>query len=314
LFLASDSGTQHGLVVAVESALDNASPGFRIDLHIGDCGLDPTTRASMEEVWSRHPGIASLTFHRPRIEQFRPFMAGGLHPAALARLQMDRFIPGARRAIYLDTDVLVLGDLRQLAEVDLAGRCLAGARESCHADLASAGYDLSAIPLPTTPEAPYFNSGVMVVDLERWRECRVWETGEMLLTRYRDKFSHNDQAVLNLLFCGRVALLPDRWNRQRPICDALPILLPREGGILHFVARPKPWLFAYRPGCGAVSRWHEYLRSTRIELPPLPAPERRYRAPGALLWPAKGLDAIVRRVRSMARGSGLRGRKPILQH
>lgn len=297
LFLASDSGCQHGMVVTIESALDAASADFRVELHIGDCGLDPEVRSSMEQVWAKHPKVSSIHFHRLSLEGFQEYMHTGLHAAALARLMITDLIPDHDRAIYLDTDILVHGDLKELAEVDLQGNALAGVLEGYYHSLRESGYKLAEIPLEVQPDAPYFNSGMMVIDLEKWRQAPVWDTGKLLMTQYRDKFGHNDQSVLNLLFSGKALMLPLHWNRQRQMFDELPMVLPKDG-ITHFIGGIKPWHFAYRPGCGAVSKWHEYLIQTQVSLPPLPTPKRSYRGPVSLLWARKYAGAFLKRLRS----------------
>jgi lipopolysaccharide biosynthesis glycosyltransferase len=301
LFLSSDFGSQHGMVVTIESALENSSPDFRVALHIGDCGLDPEVRTSMERVWSVHPKVASLTFHDLNLENFKGRMRVGLPVAALARLQITTLIPEGDRAIYLDTDLLVLGDLKELAEIDLQGNPVAGVIEGYFKTLRESGYKLSEIPMEVVPDAPYFNSGMLVIDLAKWRDIPVWETGEMLLSQYRDKFSHNDQAVLNLLFSGRTLMLPDHWNRQRPMFDELPVLKHGDGGIIHFIGRTKPWNFSYRPNCGAVSLWHEVLRRSKVELPPLAKLNRSYRGPLPILWGRKLVSLAMGRIKSKLR-------------
>lgn len=295
VFLASDAGCQHGMVVTIESALDNASPDFRVALHIGDCGLDPDVRASMAKVWPTHPKIASLTFHDLHLDDFKEYMHVGLHVATLARLQITDLIPNGDRAIYLDTDLLVLGDLKELAEIDFKGNALAGVLEGYFSSLRESGYNLSEIPLEVQPDAPYFNAGMLAINLDAWRNAPVWETGKLLMTQYRDKFGHNDQSVLNLLFSGKALMLPPQWNRQRQMFDELPMLLPRDGGITHFIGAIKPWHFAYRPGCGIVSKWHEYLLRTKISLPPLPTPKKSYRGPLIALWGKKYFNTISAR-------------------
>lgn len=274
------------MVVTVESALRNSSDGFRAEIHIGDCGLDAATRASMEELWPRHPKVAGLHFHSLDLGDFHEFMHRGLHPASLARLQMSELIPEASRAIYLDTDLLVSGDLSELADIDMRGHPVGGAPEGYFGTLREAGYRLSEIPAEVQPDAPYFNAGVLVVDLSLWRDDSVWERSKDLITSHSDKFSHNDQSVLNIIFSGKSLVLDPKWNRQRQIYDDLPLVVPRSKGIIHFIGPVKPWHYADRAGCGAVTLWHEQLKRTDIHLPSL-SPKRSYSGPVPLLWAKK---------------------------
>lgn len=295
LFLASDSGSQLGLVVTVESVLANCGPETRIALHVADCGLDPALRSRMAAVWTGHRAVDSVRFHELSMAPYQKFMLRNLRAAALARMRMPDLVPSSR-AVYLDTDILFLGDIQELADADLGGAPVGAVREGYHATLGDAGYDLQGLPFPVPASAPYFNSGVLVADLDAWRRESVWEKGIALLSGHREKFTHNDQSVLNILFAGRACILAGRWNRQRQLFDELPLLVPPGPGAIHFIGPVKPWHFAARRGCGAVSRWHEQRLRSRVD-PPLDPPVRGYRGPLVLLWGRKLFQMARMRLR-----------------
>src|ERR1700754_1405959 len=73
----------------------------------------------------------------------------------------------------MDVDTLVLGDLGELFTLDLGGRVLAAAIEPSDPTLGSPrGLEHHAeVGLP--PDLPYFNAGVLVIDLDRWRADEV---------------------------------------------------------------------------------------------------------------------------------------------
>jgi lipopolysaccharide biosynthesis glycosyltransferase len=58
----------------------------------------------------------------------------------------------------------------------------------------------------------YFNSGVMLVDLERWRKADMIRRGREFAQANPEKLRHWDQDVLNHLFVGQWIPLEDRWN------------------------------------------------------------------------------------------------------
>lgn len=117
------------------------------------------------------------------------------------------FIPellAQKRVIYLDCDTLVGGSLKELWEQDLGGKPLALAT-----DCVPWTYK-RAINHPK--ELPYYNAGVMVIDLEAWREHRCTE-------RFLDELAHphgpnplGDQDVFVRLFPEETALLHPKWN------------------------------------------------------------------------------------------------------
>lgn len=88
------------------------------------------------------------------------FDPGGWSPVALARLVLDKLLPNnLDRLLYLDSDIIVRGDLTELYTTDLGGAVLAAGIE------------------PTVDRAwrkrlgiggLYYNSGVLVIDWQRW--------------------------------------------------------------------------------------------------------------------------------------------------
>lgn len=297
LFIASDSGCMHGLVVTIESALAASGPGTRFEIHIADCGLDPRVRASMEEAWSADPKVSEVIVHRLSLEMFDGmFTDSRLRPATLARLQMPELMAGRHRVVYLDTDLLVCGDLGEIARLDLDGGSLAGVVDY-FPNLGSTNYRLGELPLELDPAEVCVNAGVLVADLDKWREVGIWEKGSLLLREHSDKFYHHDQSVINLLLSGSFRLLDSKWNRQQELLDEVP-MLAKSDGIIHFIGKTKPWHYAYRPGCGAVSRWHEQLARTKVALPPLDRPSLGYRGPLGWLYARKAAQLVAMRART----------------
>lgn len=138
------------------------------------------------------------------------------------------------RLLYLDSDTLIAGSLKPLAEVDLGGLAVAAVEdETCHPK-----HDGR---LPLAPDRPYFNSGVLLIDLAAWRRDdlsrRILEFAKANAT----KIAFPDQDALNCVLDGRAVRLDPRWNLTRPKaeqgCDD-----PR---IMHFTGT-KPWSAACR--------------------------------------------------------------------
>lgn len=115
----------------------------------------------------------------------------------------------AERIIYLDADTLVRGDLRDLLSISMSGSVAA---------VADAHVSLMGMPSMwrawreegVSPTAPYLNTGVMVIDVGRWRDQELTDRVLQLLTRY--ELPCVDQDALNLLLAGNFDRLQPRWN------------------------------------------------------------------------------------------------------
>jgi lipopolysaccharide biosynthesis glycosyltransferase len=135
-----------------------------------------------------------------------------LPSAALYRLRVEELLPrSVERLIYLDADIAVRESLHGLWAHDLGDHLLAAVRDPV-APWAASPRALDWQQLGLLPETPYFNSGVMLIPLRRWREENVSRRALELLGTHCLK--HADQCALNILAAGNWMTLSPRWNLQ----------------------------------------------------------------------------------------------------
>ena len=166
--------------------------------------------------------------------------------SSLDRLLLPDLLPQLDRVIYQDIDALALGDLAELTAWDLGGAPLAAAdATSTRSGFVNVYH--AAGKLPERPELGYeliqrtharhrfdftgFNSGVMVLDLDRMRRDRFCER----YVPYVERYGMADQQVLNCYTGPERAVLPGEWN-ARPTRE-----LVTEAKMLHWVGAQKPW-------------------------------------------------------------------------
>lgn len=161
-----------------------------------------------------------------------------------ARLFFDRIVgPGIPRLLYIDCDILVRWPIEQLLASDLEGRALGAVKEP-HALVNSNGRDGKKDRDLFDPADPFFNSGLLLIDLDKWRamdiagRLRGLET-DGILQRLR-----NDQQVLNYLFKGNWTALDGGWNTLAA-GRALEAVDPKA---VHYTGLDKPWnLVSFQP-------------------------------------------------------------------
>ncbi len=179
-----------------------------------------------------------------------PFVARGHFSAAvLYRLGLEKLAPqDCRRLIYLDADLTVLGDLRELWAFDLNGAPL-GAVFDPGVDAAAFAAQWGLAPGPQC-----FNSGVLLMDLEQVRAQRIFSDALEFFAHHGDTLCFADQDALNYVLWGRMRFLPARWNVQRCMLLLADQMPPDIGpqvqrpAIVHFTGSAKPWIRdAYHP-------------------------------------------------------------------
>ncbi|XP_026662456.1 probable galacturonosyltransferase-like 1 [Phoenix dactylifera] len=192
-------------------------------------------------------------------------------PLNYARSYLARMLPDcARRVVYLDSDLVLVDDIAVLASTPLPDGIALAAPEYCNANFTSYFTPTfwSNPALSMTFEgrkACYFNTGVMVMDLERWRERAYTESIEewMELQKQMRIYQLGSLPPFLLVFAGRIAAVEHRWNQHglggdnfRGLCRNLH---PGPVSLLHWSGKGKPWarLDAGRP-CPLDALWAPY--------------------------------------------------------
>jgi len=154
--------------------------------------------------------------------------------AAFFRLFIETAFPQYDKAVYLDSDVVLLNDVAKLYDVEL-GNNLVGAVYEQNTDRSPAftNYVEEIIGIPSHT---YFNSGVMVMNLREFRRFGVQERFLRMLTTYNFDSLAPDQEYLNVICHGRVKYLPTGWNKH-----SFPEEPEGELNLCHFALSNKPW-------------------------------------------------------------------------
>ena len=117
-----------------------------------------------------------------------------------------RFLPEElKRVLYLDPDTLVINSLLPLWELELDGHLFAAAAHTGKTEIAN---NVNRFRLGT--EGDYYNSGVLLMDLERCRNEIHTEELFDYVSNHGDELILPDQDILNALYGGRVLAVDPR--------------------------------------------------------------------------------------------------------
>lgn len=226
-------------IAAMARSLDVArSPSTTVRLSVLHSGVGAVDR---RRVAAGAPGVV---LHWVEIED-AAYEAAGLIPEPLVcrpyyfRCLIGTVLPATqRRCIYLDGDTIVRRDLRELWTADLDGAAVGAALDYF---LARAGDAIAPWrTLRLDPEASYFNSGVMLVDLNAWREQDIGGQAVRTCLANRDhlmaqgRWPQHDQFGLNVV-------LHRRWHRLSQDWNYLSEMEFREPNVVHYCGGGKPW-------------------------------------------------------------------------
>lgn len=182
-----------------------ASRGYEhIEVHLlGGEDLDEATAAKL----ARYAGDLGLGFRRHRVPEADGFpQVGSYAQAVWSRLYLPQLLPQLDRILYLDVDIVVLQSLEPLLATDLGDAWMGVVAHTGAGVAAQLGH------LPELARHPYFNSGVLLMDLARLREIDLLGRARACAQAQAARLAWPDQDVLNLVCAGHVRYLHPRWN------------------------------------------------------------------------------------------------------
>jgi lipopolysaccharide biosynthesis glycosyltransferase len=248
LVIAAAVNSKYALPLAVmlRSALVNFNHEVGIEAHIVDDGLSLGERDKAEASLPRN--VLLHWVERPRAEFDGLPTWGRMSLTTYHKLTLGEWLPSeVKRVIWLDADMLVLGNLARLWEADLDDH-LALAVQDILVPYVSSRFGIAAHrELGLRRQAKYFNAGVMLIDVARWRRDDVAARAFDYLRRYRERVFFWDQEALNAVLAGQWGALDPRWN-WNPLIDRLStrqrtLELRGDPWIIHFSGNLKPWTY-----------------------------------------------------------------------
>src|SRR5437870_7280431 len=220
LALASNERYFPGLYCAVISALSHLDAARQVNLKVLDGGLSRPSTETLSRLVDRVGGPVRLEFVTVHPSVFsKATLRPGRSHMTYCRLLLPHLLD-VPRLIYLDCDVLVFRDLSELFDLELsAGKILAAVPDSETLTLSDDSQRIAgAMNLPA--DGPYFNSGVMLMNLDEVRKQHFFERAVEFLNTWRPAYRFWDQSAVNFLLYGQIHALPECWNRASWQFDA----------------------------------------------------------------------------------------------
>lgn len=176
------------------------------------------------------------------------------NPLNYARTYLAEIIqPCVERVIYLDSDVVLVDDIQKLWSISLTGSKIIGAPEYCQANFRTyftnnfwSDPKLSNVFQGKKP--CYFNTGVMVMDLGKWRKGDYTVKIEKWMKIQKEKriYELGSLPPFMLVFGGEIERIDHRWNQHGlggdNLVNSCRTLHPGPVSLLHWSGKGKPWV------------------------------------------------------------------------
>jgi lipopolysaccharide biosynthesis glycosyltransferase len=202
------------LAVALKSLIDSFPNDRELKVIVGDVGINQYNKDKLNEIYP----IEFIKIDTSRIKNIKINIV--YHTSAIfARLILVEMLD-IDKILYLDPDIIIKDDVSKLWDLDVSNYVLAAAQDDT---------------IPERDGYVYFNSGVMLINLKKWKERKITRKAIKYVTK--NITNHTDQDALNNILKGDYLRFSKKWNSN-------PISGKRDGlRIMHFLGSEKPWWY-----------------------------------------------------------------------
>ena len=245
IFFSVDDGYAPFLSVALTSIIHNASKkySYKAIVLYKELSISNQRRLSglstgnfeiqFVPMGNRLDSITNQTCNRLRCDYFTLTI--------FFRLFIPMMFPEFEKGIYLDSDIVVPGDISELYRTELEENLIGAAADHSVVDVPQlAKYIEYGVGVE---KHHYINSGVLLMNLRRLREVQLERRFLELLDTYHFQCVAPDQDYLNVLCSGKIRYLSPCWDAM-PVEDAEPMKEPK---LIHYNLFAKPWCYDQIP-------------------------------------------------------------------
>ncbi len=243
-------------VVSLSSLIKNRDPARSYHIYMLHTNISPKMQAAFSSLAC--PGVAvEFTDVSPYLAEIadRLPLRDYYSKTTYYRFFIADLFPHLKKAVYIDSDTIVQGDISRLFDTDLGDHTVAACHEQVMVQQEVFGRYAEEV-VGVDREA-FFNAGVMVINCEAFRARRVPDLFFRLLSVYSFAVTQ-DEDYLNVICKDRVKWLDGRWNTQVATRFDHPVA---EAHILHYIMVEKPWHYAH---CRHADIFWQYAADTPL--------------------------------------------------
>ena len=239
IFFAVDDGYVPFLAVALESLIRNSSKNYYYAIKILYTDIEERNKKKIAKYERDNVKIefVDLNYY---IEEGKDklYTRDYYTNTTYFRLFIPNLYPQYDKVLYLDSDIVVLGDIADLYNVEIGDNLVAAAPDDV-IQSSNIFQEYAERVVGVAKYQHYFNAGILLMNLDEMRKFDFQEKFLYLLEQIKFTVAQ-DQDYLNRLCKGRAKIISTVWDRM-PIPD--PNVKEEDLKIIHYNLIYKPWHF-----------------------------------------------------------------------
>lgn len=239
IFFAVDDSYTHFLAVALQSLIDNSSKEYYYLIKILHTNVSKKNMNMILKYERDNVDIefVDLNYYIKQVAD-KLYTRDYYTKTTYFRLFIPNLYPQYDKALYLDSDITILGDVADLYHTEMGTNLVAAAPDDI-INFNKVFQDYAEKVVGVADYKKYFNAGVLLMNLDELRKFNFQDKFLYLLETV--KFSvAQDQDYLNRLCKGRTTIISKKWNRMPIPSDEIET---KDIKLIHYNFACKPWHF-----------------------------------------------------------------------
>lgn len=234
IFSSDNNYAQHLGVTLISLLINFKNKKYNLIINILDGGISEENKINIKSIVNKYD-VKVMFFLMDKKTFTNCPEIRHLKLAAYYRILIPEIIPeNIKKVIYLDSDIAVIGDISKLFEQNINNYFIGAVKEISQEEVLKVWGDDGV--------TKYFNSGVLLINLEKWRQYKISDKVFDFINKNKIKIKWADQDALNVILANQWFELENRFNLQvsgnykKEKTDII---------IVHYVGPIKPWHFSY---------------------------------------------------------------------
>lgn len=239
IFYACDDNFVKYTIVSLRSMIDNASKDYDYKIYVLHTKITDKMKEHLYDLENENFKISfnDVTEHLHSIADKLP-IRDYYSKTTYYRLFIAEMFPEYDKAIYIDSDTIVQGDISELYNTDIKDAYVGACHEQAMVQVDEYGtYVEKVIGIS---RYNFFNAGMLLINCDQFRMHFILDKFIQYLHLYNFVVTQ-DEDYLNLICKDRVYWLDQRWNTEIFGKISFPI---EQACILHYIMTSKPWHYA----------------------------------------------------------------------
>ena len=239
IFFAVDDGYMPFLAVALESLIENSSKNYFYSIKVLYTSVNEENKRKINKYKRDNVSIefVDLNYYIEKVKD-KLYTRDYYTKTTYFRLFIANLYPQYDKAIYLDSDISVIGDISELYNVELGDNLIAAAPDDV-IQTTKVFQEYAEKVVGVADYRNYFNAGILLMNLDEFRKFNFQDKFLYLLETIKFTVAQ-DQDYLNRLCKGKVKIIDRGWDRMPIAMDDYPI---ENIKIIHYNLADKPWRY-----------------------------------------------------------------------